>query len=79
MSLSDNQTFSKLFKFNQKTDKENQLSINIIIKTNHDIPKNLIIEMEEKINSIIKQNYEEFKKDVKTKKEKVNDDFYKAR
>lgn len=81
MSLSENQTFSKLLKFSQKSDKDNIISINLVIKTNHEIQKNILIEIENKINSIIKENYEEYKKDVnvKTKKEKKTDDFYKPR
>lgn len=56
-SLLENQSYSKRLKFISNDDEEKIISFNIGLSCNHEVDKNILLEIEKKINEMILTNY----------------------
>ena len=67
MSLLENQSYSKRLKFISIEDEEKILSFSIGINCNHEVNKDILLEIEKKINELVLTNYIKFEDHEKIK------------
>ena len=72
MNLLKNQTYSLKLKFVKNSDEEQKIGVNISVTCNHEIPKDILQNIENKVNELLLTDYQ--KKEDFDKKQKLEKD-----
>ena len=72
MNLLKNQTYNQKLKFIKNTNEQQQICINITVNCNHEIPKDILEKIENKVNELLLTDYQ--KKEDFDKKQKLEKD-----